>query len=315
MSALVVQNLTKIYRSGFIPRRRQALKDVSFEVARGEVFGFLGPNGAGKTTTLKVIVGLLRPTSGVVTIFGLRAGTIQARSKLGFLPENPYFYQFLNADEFLRFYADLCGLPRPDARRRIPELLRMVGLDDSPGLPIRKYSKGMVQRLGLAQALISDPDLLVLDEPLSGLDPVGRKEFRDIILGLRDRGKTVFFSSHILQDAEMICNRVGILVNGQLRKSGSLQELTSGDVTGYEISLVGCEDAALADVGKIVTRQDLTTYLLVENQGALGRAISAIQSRGGKIVSVVPVRRTLEDVFMKEVGAGNAGGMEGAGPA
>ncbi|MBI2837439.1 MAG: ABC transporter ATP-binding protein [Acidobacteria bacterium] len=308
MNAISIKALTKTYRSGFIPRRRTVLHGIDIEVAGGEVFGFLGPNGAGKTTTIKAIVGLLQPTSGEIEIFGERAGTIAAKRRIGYLPENPYLCQFLRGRELLEYHADLCAVPRDDSRVRIPEILRQVGLEPASPLPIRKYSKGMVQRLGLAQAMINDPELLILDEPLSGLDPIGRKEFRDIILGLRDRGKTVFFSSHILQDAEMICDRVAIVVGGIVRRIGSLEELATGDIMGYEVELSGCDRSRLADLGQIVVAQTHTVLLRVEGAEELERVVSEIRARGGRLVSVVPLRRTLEDVFMSEIRYQQAGG-------
>ncbi len=308
MKAISIKSLTKTYRSGFIPRRRTVLHGIDIEVAGGEVFGFLGPNGAGKTTTIKAIVGLLRPTSGEIQVFGDRAGSIAAKRRIGYLPENPYLCQFLRGRELLEYHADLCAVPREDSRVRIPEVLQQVGLQPDSPLPIRKYSKGMVQRLGLAQAMINDPELLILDEPLSGLDPIGRKEFRDIILGLRDRGKTVFFSSHILQDAEMICDHVAIVVGGIVRRIGSLEELATGDITGYEVELSGCDRSRVADLGQLVAAQDNRLLLRVAGAGELERVVAEIRGRGGRLISVVPVRRTLEDVFLREIGRQRAEG-------
>lgn len=309
MNAISIKGLIKTFRSGFIPRRRTVLHGIDIEVTRGEVFGFLGPNGAGKTTTIKAIVGLLQPTSGEIQVFGDRAGTIAAKRRIGYLPENPYLCQFLRGRELLEYHAELCALPRAGACVRIPELLRLVGLQPDSPLPIRKYSKGMVQRLGLAQAMINDPELLILDEPLSGLDPIGRKEFRDIILGLRDRGKTVFFSSHILQDAEMVCDRVAIVVSGRVRRIGSLEELATGGITGYEVELGGCDRSRVADLGQLVAAQAHTVLLRVEGAGELERVVAEIRARGGRLISVVPVRRTLEDVFMREIGQERVGGF------
>lgn len=306
MTAISVEELQKTYRSGFIPRRRVALRGIGLEVANGEIFGFLGPNGAGKTTTIKAVIGLIRPTGGRVRILGHPAGSVAANRHIGYLPENPYFHQYLKAAEFLRFCADLCDVPRGVLAGRIAELLRLVGLERDAGLPIRKFSKGMVQRLGLAQALINDPDILVLDEPLSGLDPIGRKEFRDIILDMRGRGKTVFFSSHILQDAEMICDRAAILVGGIIRRCGKLDELRSGEISGFEISLTGCDAGSAAAFGEVVTTQDRMILIRVPDAARLEDAIGRIRSAGGTIASIVPTRRTLEEVFMVEVNAGRS---------
>jgi len=304
MDALTIKDLWKTFRGGFIPRARTVLRGITLDVRPGEIFAFLGPNGAGKTTTIKAIIGLISPSRGDVTIFGRAAGTIEAKRRIGYLPENPYFYQYLRADEFLQFNADLCGVPRRESRGKIPELLRRVGLSERLRLPIRKFSKGMVQRLGLAQSMINDPDLLILDEPLSGLDPVGRKEFRDIILDLRRQGRTVFFSSHILQDAEMICDRAAILVDGTVRRIGTLDELTAEGIAGYELSIEGCDSDRVQDLGDVITIQGRTTFLRVSDQESLDRALAEIPRRGGRIQSVVPGRRTLEDVFMGEVQKG-----------
>ncbi|TMA11565.1 MAG: ABC transporter ATP-binding protein, partial [Deltaproteobacteria bacterium] len=218
--------LSKIYRVGFWARKVRAVEDLSFEVRGGEIFGLLGPNGAGKTTALKMLLGFVKPTSGQAFISGERVGTVASRRDLGYLPENPALYEFLRGDEYLIFAGRLCGLSRADARHRAYELLERVGLTGrGADRPIRKFSKGMVQRLALAQALVADPGIVILDEPMSGLDPIGRKEIRDLILQLREEGRTVLFSTHILSDVEAICDRVGILVDGRLTDCGALADL------------------------------------------------------------------------------------------
>ena len=230
---IVTEDLTKSYASGW-PGRPPfvALDGLSLTVGRGEIFGFLGPNGAGKTTTLKILIGLVRATSGKALLLGQPAGDVVTRRRIGFLPESPYFYDYLTAEEFLGFYGRFAGLNRAVIAQRVNDLLQTRG----PGRgararQLRKFSKGMLQRIGLAQALIHDPELVILDEPMTGLDPIGRKQVRDLILSLRDQGKTVFFSTHILHDVEMICDRVGIVMKGRLVASGRVDELVRQDHT------------------------------------------------------------------------------------
>ena len=232
MDDIVTEALSKSYPSGW-PGRPPfvALDGLSLTVRRGEIFGFLGPNGAGKTTTLKILLGLVRATSGRAFLLGESVGDVATRRRIGFLPESPYFYDYLTAEEFLGFYGQLAGLSRAVTTQRVDDLLQLVGLAEARGRQLRKFSKGMLQRIGLAQALIHDPELVILDEPMTGLDPVGRKQVRDLILSLRDRGKTVFFSTHILHDVEMICDRVGIVMKGRLVASGRVDELVRQDHT------------------------------------------------------------------------------------
>src|SRR5581483_5262176 len=227
---ILVEDLTKSFNPNW-PWRTPitALAGLSFSVSRGEIYGFLGPNGAGKTTTLKILMGLMRATSGKAEILGKPAGDVETRRRIGFLPEAPYFYDYLTAEEFLSFYGHLAGIDRGALACRVTELLDLVGLSEARTRQLRKFSKGMLQRIGLAQALIHDPELIILDEPMSGLDPIGRKQIRDLILSLRDQGKTVFFSTHIVPDVEMICDRVGIVVKGKLLASGRVDELVSGN--------------------------------------------------------------------------------------
>jgi len=226
--AIRIRDLRKRFRLGFIPKTREILKGITFSVREGEIFGYLGPNGAGKTTTIKCLLGLIRPDAGTVEIFGRSHLSPRSREPLGFLPENPYFYDYLSAREFLAFTADLFGLERREKEGRIARLLKLVGLERAADLPLRKYSRGMLQRAGLAQSLINDPKLVILDEPLGGMDPLGRKEIRDIIVRFKDEGKTVFFTSHILQDIEMICDRVAIIVGGRIVKEGDLADRSRG---------------------------------------------------------------------------------------
>jgi ABC-2 type transport system ATP-binding protein len=221
---LETQDLCKVYTS--FPRKRvQTLFDLSLEVHRGETFGLLGPNGAGKTTTQKLFLGLIRPTSGVVRVFGEAPDQPEVRRRIGFLPENPYFYTYLTGREFLGFCADLFGLPEDVKRSRIASLLSLVGMERAADTQLRRYSKGMLQRIGIAQALINDPELVFLDEPTSGLDPIGHKEISDIIRSLKAQGKTLFINSHVMTDVQALCDRIGILHRGRLVASGSMAEL------------------------------------------------------------------------------------------
>src|ERR1044071_658937 len=238
-SDLVVQTeqLSKIFRVGFWGKKVTAVDGVNLEVRPGEVFGFLGPNGAGKTTTLKILMGLIYPTSGQAWLFGQDLGGPQTKARLGFLPESPYFYDYLTSREFLRFYGHLFGVLGKTLDVRIDELLELVGMAHAKDLQLRKFSKGMLQRVGIAQALINDPELVVLDEPMSGLDPIGRKEVRDLILRLKESGKTVLFSSHILHDAEVLCDRVAMIMKGRLVACGKVTDLIERGTT-QEVEMV-----------------------------------------------------------------------------
>ena len=220
--------LHKTFYSGLLRRKVRALRDATFAVEQGEILGFVGPNGAGKTTCLKILMGLVFPSGGQALLFGHPPGHAQAKRRVGFLPESPYFYEYLTGRELLDFVGRLFGLDRALRRQRAGELLERTGLDDAADRRLRGYSKGMLQRIGLAQALMGDPDLLVLDEPMSGLDPLGRKDVRDLIAEQRERGKTVFFSTHILPDVEQLCDRVALIVRGEVRSIGRIEEQRGG---------------------------------------------------------------------------------------
>ena len=293
--------LSKTYRVGFFARRVRAVEDLSFEVRAGEIFGLLGPNGAGKTTTLKTLLGFVKPTSGHAFIAGRRAGTVASRRQLGYLPENPALYEFLRGDEYLIFAGRLCGLSRAEARKRTAELLERVGLAGRADRPIRKFSKGMVQRLALAQALVGDPRIAILDEPMSGLDPIGRKDVRDLILQLRDEGRTVLFSTHILSDVEAICDRVGILVEGRLTDCGALADLVAPGARAVELVVENVPPdlvARLQQDGTRVLQRDRATVLTFRDEGRARAALSAAVSSGATIVSLTPHRRSLEELFV-----------------
>jgi len=294
-NALEIKNLHKSFKSGFLGKKIKVLKGISLDVKKGEIFGYLGPNGAGKTTTLKCILGLLFPDKGTINIFGYGHLSTQSKQKTGFLPENPYFYDYLTASEFLNFYSKLFHKQKtqnPDA------LLNLVGLKDNSTTQLRKFSKGMLQRIALAQALLNDPELVLLDEPLGGLDPIGRKEIRDIILDLKQKGKTVFLSSHILQDIEMICDRVAILVNGSLVNQGRLDELVSQEILFTEITVSKIDRRELEKFGKTLTHYGNKSLMQIYDQDKVDEILQFIKEKKGEVHSLIPRTQTLEDIFV-----------------
>jgi ABC-2 type transport system ATP-binding protein len=299
--ALLVDNFHKAFRLGFIPKTKQILKGISLKVTQGEIFGYLGPNGAGKTTTIKCILGLIFADRGRAEIFGRPHLSPKSRELVGFLPENPYFYDYLTAEEFLRFYGQLFQIRAKEKKGKIADLLKVVGLEKSAHLQLRKFSRGMLQRIGLAQALINDPHLVILDEPLSGLDPLGRKEIRDIIVRLRDEGKTVFLSSHILQDIEMICDRVAIIAEGRILNQGKLQDLISQKVLFTEVTLSGLTDKEMAPLGLPYVSRGNTFFLRIHEEEKIAAVVELAQKRKGRIVSLTPRTETLEEIFVRMV--------------
>ena len=310
MDAISTESLTKHYHVGFWrPRPYVALDALSLSVRQGEVFGFLGPNGAGKTTTLKLLMQLIYPTSGRAEILGRPVGDVAVRRRIGYLPENPYFYDYLTAEELLEYFGGLFGYSRADRRRRVSTLLDEVGIGPERRLQLRKFSKGMLQRVGIAQALINDPEVVFFDEPMSGLDPLGRREIRQLILKLRDRGCTIFFSSHVLSDAEALCSRVAVLAGGRLVAAGDLSELLAFQVRGWELVVNGLSDAAL-DQAKASGRVTHVTALggqrfALELPLSVTPAdlLAALTAQGAQLVSINPVRETLEDFFVRQIGA------------
>jgi ABC-2 type transport system ATP-binding protein len=300
-TVLRIENLHKSFKTGFIPKRKKILNGISLDVKGGEIFGYLGPNGAGKTTTLKCVLGLIFPDNGKVEIFGHPSLSVKAKEKIGFLPENPYFYDYLTATEFLGFYSDLSLVKKGDKHAQIETLLKQVGLENAAGLQLRKFSRGMLQRIGLAQALINNPSLVFLDEPLGGLDPLGRKEIRDVIIRLKEEGKTVFLSSHILQDIEMICDRVAILVSGQIINQGALQDLISEQVSVTEITISGIQAEDCEGLGECYSAQGGRILLKVFEEKKIPGVLQLIQAKKGKIHSLIPRTETLEDLFVGAV--------------
>lgn len=302
-AVLEIRNISKSFRTGFWLKKTAALSGVSLTVMENEIYGFLGPNGAGKTTTIKTILGLIFPDVGSVSIFGKDYRDVSTRRYIGYAPEQPYFYEYLTAYEFMCFYGRLFNISGAELKRRIPLLLDMVGLSGSEALQLRKFSKGMLQRIGLAQALINDPMFLILDEPMSGLDPIGRREIRDLILALKKKGKTVFFSSHILSDVEMICDKVAIIIKGEIRREASLSELLSIDYNEVEIAFRVADRQAREDLRKIglfIKDIEDASYLII-NKSDMSETVDMIRSYKGEIISIVPKRKTLEDLFIKEI--------------
>ena len=301
---LRTEGLTKIFDTG-LGKRVAAVEDLDLAVEAGEIFGFVGPNGAGKTTTIKMLMGLIFPTRGRAFIFDEPIPSERAKARLGYLPEHPAYHDFLTGQEAMAFFATLAGVARAEQGRRIDELLGLVGLSDAGGRQIRKYSKGMQQRLGIAQALVSDPAFVVLDEPMSGLDPIGRREMRDLILELKRRGKTVFFSTHILPDVETLCDRVGVIVQGRLRDVGRLGELLSARVTSVELTATLPEPARAAlGGGRVISSEGERVTAIYEAPDAADAAVAAVLAAGGRLVALTPQRETLEDFFLRRLAEG-----------
>jgi ABC-2 type transport system ATP-binding protein len=303
--ALDVRSLFKSYPAGPLHlQRRGVLSDLSFHVQTGEIFGYLGPNGSGKTTTIKVLMGLVFSDAGDISILGHSHRDTAWRSRVGFLPEHPYFYDYLTAPEYLDFVGQLFGMPRPKRRQRARYLLDLVGLSRYERLSMRRFSKGMLQRLGLAQALVNDPELVVLDEPMSGLDPIGRHLVRNLILELKRAGKTIFFSTHILPDAETLCDRVALIRGGRLIESGRIDEILRLDIAHMELLATGLSASAFEQfpAGIRGFRPIGERWRLEVEEAALGAIVGAIEKAGGRILMVQPVRQSLEEHFFEEMG-------------
>jgi ABC-2 type transport system ATP-binding protein len=306
--AIRTDQLTKDFAVGFWRARPyRALDRLTMEVQPGEVFGFLGPNGAGKTTTLKLLMQLIFPTSGRAEILGRPAGDLEVRRRIGFLPEHPYFYDYLTAEELLTYFAGLFGYAGADRKTRVSRLLDEVGLGAERGLQLRRFSKGMVQRVGIAQALLNDPEVVFLDEPMSGLDPLGRRDMRALVLRLRDEGRTVFFSSHILSDAEALCSRVAILAGGRLAASGRLTDLLAYEIRGWELVVSGLPADALRqavpDAVGLTALDERRVTMELPKEAETARVVGQIAAAGGTLVSLNPLHTTLEEIFVRQVQA------------
>jgi ABC-2 type transport system ATP-binding protein len=304
-----IENLTKDYEVGFWKKKKvRALDGLNLQVEGGQIFGFLGGNGAGKTTTIKILMGLLFPSSGSAQILGRSISDIKMHAQIGYCPENPYFYDYLTARELMSYFAELFGIDAPERKRRTEDLLTRVGLDEKDwNKQLRKFSKGMLQRVGLAQSLINRPEIVFLDEPMSGLDPIGRREIRELIADLRVQGTTVFMSTHILSDIEALCDRVAILRKGKLAATGNLDELltASGETQAFEINLKGIsvealEEAILQISGATVNAKANGANVQVGNENDVEKVLQAAGKLGGKLISVQPIKQSLEELFVEK---------------
>lgn len=307
-----IEGLSKDYEVGFWRKRKvRALDGLSLNVKPGGIFGFLGGNGAGKTTTIKILMGLLFPTEGAAKILGSPIDDVNMRSRIGYCPENPYFYDYLTPLELLDYFGRLFGLDATTRGSRSADLLNAVGLDEAAWKrQLRKFSKGMQQRVGLAQALINEPEIVFLDEPMSGLDPVGRREIRELIAGLKTKGTSVFMSTHILSDVEALCDEVAILRKGKLFATGDLQELLSQNTGrgGFEVIASGLSPAAVAQIealskGSVVTAKPNGIAIEVVDEGSIEGVLRTIRDNYGKLISVLPVKQSLEDLFIEKPAA------------
>lgn len=302
MPVIEIANLTKDYQVGFFRKRTvRALDDISLSVDAGQIFGFLGANGAGKTTTLKLLMRLIFPTSGKARILDRDIQDVRMHEHIGYLPENPYFYDYLTAREFLEYCAEIFGYSAGERKKRTADLLARVKLEEKKwDTQLRKFSKGMLQRVGLAQSLINDPEIVFLDEPMSGLDPVGRREVRDLIASLREDGKTVFMCSHILSDIEVLCDRVAILKRGKLAQVGHLDELrqkTEGP-NRMEILAAGADASALHLANADVSSTPRGLRIEISSEDEIEGALAALRKAGGKVVSIQPIKQSLEELFL-----------------
>ncbi|SLM46429.1 ABC-type transport system, ATPase component [Nitrospira japonica] len=309
MEAIVLDGVSKVHTPSWPWQKPvQGLDNVSFTVNRGEIFGFLGPNGAGKTTTMKILLGLMKASRGSIRLLGMPGDDVMVHHRIGYLPESPYFYDYLTAEEFLSFYGRLGGMDKGRLAGAVPSLLERVGLLDAQHRQLRKFSKGMLQRIGLAQALIHDPELVILDEPMSGLDPVGRKEVRDIILSLRDRGKTVFFSTHIISDVEMVCDRVCILSKGKVLALGKVEELVNEQAQqSVEIvsdGIIGEDIPLIRRVATRILQRGDRCLIMLPRLEQLDEVLTAIRQAGGRLLSAVPHKGNLETLFIERTNQG-----------
>ena len=311
MTIIEIENLTKDYEVGFWKKKKvRALDDLTLKVESGQIFGFLGGNGAGKTTTIKILMSLMFASAGSAKILGADISDTRMHSKIGYCPENPYFYDYLTARELMNYFGELFGLDSAKRKAKTAELLTRVGLDEKDwNKQLRKFSKGMLQRVGLAQSLINEPQIVFLDEPMSGLDPIGRREIRELIAELRTNGTTVFMSTHILSDIEALCDNVAILRQGKLAATGKLDDLltASGEKQGYEINVVN----VAAEVLQIAINQITDAQIFAKANGAnihvseendIEQVLKIVRENGGSLVSIQPVKQSLEELFVKKTG-------------
>ena len=310
MSEVVLRadDLAKTFRLGFFRKRIEAVKQASFEVRRGEIFGYLGPNGSGKTTTLKMLMGLVFPSRGRAEVLGQPVPDRQAKRRLGYLPESPYFYDYLTPEEFLDLVGALFDVKRAERRIRADRLIERVGLSSARGRPLRKFSKGMLQRIGIAQALMGEPELVVLDEPMTGLDPIGRKEIRDLMLDLKREGRTVLYSTHILPDVEMTCDRVAMIFAGRIRSVGPLSELLTARLLSTEVCLRPGA-AGLPDLPAGARKSENPDGLVIDlpDNADVDAFLRAVLAVGARVHSLTPRRESLEDLFVREAASQDTG--------
>jgi len=299
---LVVNNLIKNFKTGFLGKNVTVLRGVSFSVESGEIFGFVGPNGAGKTTTFKCILGFVGKSGGTINLMGETNGNVDIKRRIGYLPENPYFYDYLTGEELLRYMGELHGLSGKVLRGRVDGLLSKVKMDHAGKVQLRKYSKGMLQRIGIAQALINDPEFIILDEPMSGLDPVGRREIKDLILEEKTRGKTILLSSHMLSDVEVLCDRVALVMSGRVVRTGTIGDLLNEIHTDYELCLEGSGDDITEHVRDLnVELEQRAGYLVLKfNEEIKRRVLEAVMKTSAEVVSLHPMRKSLEELFVEE---------------
>ena len=296
---LEVTQVNQAFRTGFWMKRQQILFDVSLRVPERSIFGFLGPNGAGKTTLIHLIAGLRKPVSGRVAVMGADAHTAKARAHLGYLPERPYFYEHLTGADILDYFGTLSGMSRQQIRSRTPEVLKKVGIAHAKDVELKKYSKGMLQRIGIAQAILHDPEFLVLDEPMSGLDPIGRKEMRELILALAHEGRTIFFSTHVIPDVEAICNQVALIKKGKLVKSGPMKDFLSQEAHRAEIAFAGLDASRVKGSATLKSSIEIPEghRLMATGENEINSVIKEVLGQNGKLLWVTPIRKSLEDLF------------------
>ena len=305
--AIETQSLTKEYPHGFLHlKRKTSLENLTMQVEDGEVFGFLGPNGAGKSTTIKLLMGIIFPTAGSAQILGKPVSDVGMHQDIGYLPEQPYFYDYLTAAEVLDYFVRFHGFSAAERKERVQKILRKVGLETAGKIQLRRFSKGMLQRVGLAQAIVHDPKLLILDEPMSGLDPVGRREVRDIILELKNAGKTILFSTHILSDAETLCDRVGVIAGGQLRGVGAPGSIVGVKSLGMEIIFELTGSGAQIEKVRAKATKSGANYRMSVSEAELYAALEELRGASATIISVTQIKPTLEDFFMELVGKDRA---------
>jgi len=306
--AIEITHLVKKFRNLITREWVTAVNDISLDVVQGEIFGFLGPNGAGKTTTIKALLGLIFPDDGTVKVLGREPGDTEVKHQISYLPESPYFYEHMSAKEVISFYASLFGLTGADRDKRVDYLIELVGLKSAGNKPLRAFSKGMLQRVGIAQSLVNDPKILFFDEPTSGLDPIAHRDIRDLILHLKNEGRTLFLSSHQLSDVEMVCDRVSILYRGKIRRIGRVDELIAGGKVEITVDNLKLDDKTNTALKAVVeTIEQIGSRLLITgdaDNATKQSIIDIVRANGGDVLSVTPTRRTLEDVFIDTIRAG-----------